>query len=287
MAAHNIIDRSTVFKDENFPVVVMNAEHQGKVSLHSHSFFELVYIDSGFSLHSCNGAITILTSGDLFVMRPGDIHSYNSAHNTRLYNCLFCSQALEWIEDELKNLPGIDRLYSDSNLPWKKINLGLAERREAVLFLEKMKWESLTRGAGWQINIKSLLAGFLVFYSRLYMQQYDDVSGTDKVYTKYIYRLLEYIEKNLTNDITTRDIADAVGLSPDYLTKQFKNALGLTPAEYIRYFRVAKAMEMLKNTDISVAEIALKLGFSGVSQFSRQFKTIFGMAPSEFRKKQD
>ena len=91
----------------------MDIEHHGKVWLHSHSFYEIVYIDKGFSMHSCNEETTILTSGDLFTIRPGEIHSYISAHHTFLYNCLFYKEALEGLSGEITKLPGINRVLGE------------------------------------------------------------------------------------------------------------------------------------------------------------------------------
>ena len=85
-------------------------------------------------------------------------------------------------------------------------------------------------------------------------------------------------------DITGKDIADYAGLSLDYLSKQFKSVMAMTPAEYVRKFRVAKSMDLLKTTDMSVAEIAEVVGFSDISLYSRVFKQVIGVSPAAFRK---
>ena len=103
------------FQNKNVPISIMDTEHHGKVWLHSHSFFEIVYIDKGFSMHSCNDETTILTSGDLFAIRPGEVHAYISAHHTYLYNCLFNTEALEGVLSELVKLPGMNKYWVSDN----------------------------------------------------------------------------------------------------------------------------------------------------------------------------
>ena len=70
----------------------------------------------------------------------------------------------------------------------------------------------------------------------------------------------------------------------DYVSKQFKNQLSMSPSEYMRKFRIAKSMELLKSTDLSVAEITEMTGFKDISIFSRVFKQTIGKSPLSFRK---
>lgn len=272
------------FRDKKLPVYILDTEHHGKVWLHSHSFFEIVFIDKGFSMHSCNNVTTVLTSGDLFAIRPGEVHAYMSAHHTFLYNCLFYAEALEGIFSEIVKLPGLNKIFGEKESRWERLHLDFAERREVLLYLEKMKWEQVNKGIGWEINMMSLLTGFLVLYSRLYSNHCVNSETRSSVYLPYINKTLRFIEENYQRDFSMREIADLVNLSPDYISRQFKTVVGLSPIEYLRNFRIAKAMEGLRTTDIAIAKIGKEAGFRDMSHFSRQFKQIVGVSPTLFRK---
>lgn len=125
------------FKNRNVPISIMDTEHHGKVWLHSHSFFEIVYIDKGFSMHSYNDETTILTSGDLFAIRPGEVHAYISAHHTYLYNCLFYIEALGEASSELVKLPGMNQILGQRQSKWEKLHLDFTERRRSFTLLRK------------------------------------------------------------------------------------------------------------------------------------------------------
>ena len=92
------------------------------------------------------------------------------------------------------------------------------------------------------------------------------------------------MEENYTRDISAGDIAAAAGLSADYLARQFKSVMNMTPAEYVRKFRIAKSMDLLKTTDMSIADIAAATGFGDLSLYSRVFKQNIGISPAAFRK---
>ena len=283
-------------------ITVSNSQHNGKVWQHTHKFYEFVYIDKGFSLHSYNGKTSVLTAGDLFAIFPGDVHSYNCAYHTYLYNCLFYLDELGDFKEEVLKLPGIDWGGSDKakNGYLPIIRVGLSERRELVALLERMRWERRTKAVGWELNLKALLLNFLTMFSRLTMESMaaaeemetsgvpakglDEGAADGRGYCGYIYSVLKFIEENYTMDISGKDISDYTGLSFDYISKQFKSVMGMTPAEYVRKFRVAKSMDILKTTDLSVAEIADMVGFGDISLYSRVFKQMIGVSPAAFRK---
>ncbi len=263
-------------------ILVMNTEHNGSVYKHAHSFTELVFIESGFALHSCNGSTTVLTAGDMFIIHPGDAHSYVSAYHTNLYNCLFYTKDLgDDICNELEELPGLEQLKKSSTP--RILHIDISERREFARLLEKIQWERQNRAAGWELAVKSLFTTFLVRYSRLAASS-PAPDGESDNYTGYVCRVLRYIEENYRSTITQEDLAEAAGLSCDYMSRRFKAAMSMTPSEYIRKFRIAKSIELLRTTTKSVSEIAAECGFSDITLYSRVFKQTVGITPVQFRK---
>lgn len=94
-----------------------------------------------------------------------------------------------------------------------------------------------------------------------------------------------YIEKNITDKMTVEDIAKQVYMSPAHLHCVFKDFYGIPLAEYVRREKLKKSMELLKETDDKVSDIAYDVGFEHESSFIRSFKREFGMTPGEVRKK--
>jgi AraC family transcriptional regulator len=79
-------------------------------------------------------------------------------------------------------------------------------------------------------------------------------------------------------------MAAVVGLNPYHFARQLKGATGLPPHQYVIDRRVERARLLLHaGTDLSLAEVALRAGFSDQSQFSRHFKRLVGVTPGQFR----
>ncbi len=273
-------------------VAIVPAEHHGRMRTHSHEFYEIVYVVDGFTLHSAGGTITLLVAGDLFFVKPGEEHSYINAYQTKLYNLIFSASELGNLRRELAALPGLDEMFSPTSPPsgdgeaknTRLIHVPMNERRNIESALREMAEEREARKTGWEIALRVRLASFLLKYSRMYAEQWDSrvISADD--YYGYVYKILCFVDTHYSENITMNDLSAVTGLSPDYMARKFKSALHMTPSEYVRKFRIARAMELLCTTDLSVAEVARRTGFSDVSLFSRVFKQSVGLPPASYRK---
>ena len=103
---------------------------------------------------------------------------------------------------------------------------------------------------------------------------------------KHIFAYVEYMQnKGLSASTIKTELATKTGLSADYTVKHFKAELSISPTEYLRRYRVAKSMELLRSTDLPVNDIAVQSGFGDMSAFSRVFKMYEGETPSAYRKR--
>lgn len=272
---------SDYFKEESCPIFLINLEHHGRTQLHQHEFFELVYVERGIALHSHENSTQILTTGDVFFILPGEVHSYIRTSNTALYNCVFTTEALAGIRQLLQKMPELEFLEKGRDR-FTKVHAGMAQMQELHSFLERMNWEQVNQPAGWPLKIHSLLEGLLVAYARLadFSQQ---IQSAAQSHYREVFQAVEHIEHNYTTDLTSEDLVQITGLSASYLSRQFKRLMNATPAEYIRNFRMAKAAELLRDDSQTVAEVSGKMGFASISLFSRQFRQVTGMTPTQFR----
>ena len=96
-------------------------------------------------------------------------------------------------------------------------------------------------------------------------------------------RATEFIEDNLREDLTLDRISEALTMSPGHFAHVFKQTTGLAPHHYVVERRIDRAKELLRKTDLPIAEIAHRVGFRNQSHFSFAFRRAAGMTPREFR----
>jgi AraC family transcriptional regulator len=96
-------------------------------------------------------------------------------------------------------------------------------------------------------------------------------------------KVFEYIDINLNLNISLHELAQLSGLSAFHFLRMFKRATGLSPLQYVTRRRMQLAKEMLA-TGLSVAEIAVRTGYSNTSHFITLFRRYYGVTPAAFRK---
>lgn len=92
-----------------------------------------------------------------------------------------------------------------------------------------------------------------------------------------------FIDKNYSRDITLEDVSREVFVSPYYLSKLFKDNTGSNYIEYITQKRIGAAKKLLKKENLSIKEICAKVGYGDPNYFSRLFKKVEGVTPTEYR----
>ena len=97
-------------------------------------------------------------------------------------------------------------------------------------------------------------------------------------------KVREFVDAHLENQISLKTLAETAGLSQMHFAAQFRQACGLTPHEYLLQQRIARAKDLLVNTQLSVLEIALAVGFGTHAHFSNTFRRYTGASPASWRK---
>lgn len=100
-----------------------------------------------------------------------------------------------------------------------------------------------------------------------------------------ISEAIKYIDKNLNDTLSVELIAEHFAFSPYYFHRLFTAVVGKSLIAHVRERRIAYACKMLNETERKVLDIALDCGFDSAQSFSRAFKSITGMSPTEYRNK--
>ena len=101
--------------------------------------------------------------------------------------------------------------------------------------------------------------------------------------SSHIKASLSYIEENLKNPELSNDmLAEMLGISEVYFRRLFAASFGVTPKQYILDLRIKKAKLLLRDTPLSVTEVAEECGFSSLYHFCRAFKSRTNLTPSEY-----
>lgn len=99
----------------------------------------------------------------------------------------------------------------------------------------------------------------------------------------YAKEAITFIEQNYALPLTVEDMAGRCNLDRSYFGKTFKETMGQSPQEFLIRYRMTKAAELLKLSDLSIGEISIRVGYPNQLHFSRAFKKIFDVSPRTYR----
>ncbi|TBL70283.1 helix-turn-helix domain-containing protein [Paenibacillus thalictri] len=99
----------------------------------------------------------------------------------------------------------------------------------------------------------------------------------------YVAQAISFMKNNYTRNITIEEMAQTLGLNRKYLASLFKAAMGMPPQHYLGELRLSKACGLLTDTSLSIKEIAYSVGYTGQLHFTRMFKKMYGISPSQYR----
>lgn len=97
-------------------------------------------------------------------------------------------------------------------------------------------------------------------------------------------RIKEFVDVHISKGLGISELASLVGLSQFHFIRAFKHSVGLSPYQYVLAERISVAKELLSKRDLSIADVALAVGFSDASQLNRVFRKLMGVTPTVYRR---
>jgi two-component system response regulator YesN len=116
-----------------------------------------------------------------------------------------------------------------------------------------------------------------------YYQLIEDESLSGQTAEQTMEYARTYIRKHFTEQIDLSAIAAKLGISPAYLTKLFNKYEKCSPIKYLTDLRIAEAKQLLYNTQLTIKEVSERVGYQNQFYFSRVFRKIIKLSPSEYR----
>lgn len=138
--------------------------------------------------------------------------------------------------------------------------------------------------SGWQHVISSQLASLAVLVRRSIEESYHLEEEKWGAHTRTVALCCEYIDKHIYEDLSLQNVSSLFHITPEHLTRLFKREKGLSFYQYVLQQRVFLCQRLLLESPyMTLTDIAYTAGFTSSGQFSRVFKTLTGISPSQYR----
>jgi AraC-like DNA-binding protein len=236
---------------------------------HRHSFVELVYVESGEGTQKLDtGQKMPLKKGDVFIIADDTQHSIRPTceeSEFRIVNILFEKEEIGVDYDLFKTI-------QPKNFPI---------HHPVVQYIYNCLEDYEGKIGAYELRMKGWIYLILSEYLSFDRDKRNDKKrpmGVD-----YVRDATRYIHENYNEKLNLSVIAEKVGVTSGYLQRLFRENCKTSVIEYLLRYRMENACKMLVETDLSIQEISVSIGFSDVKNFYYRFKRIFGVTPSQYR----
>ena len=241
---------------------------------HTHDFAELVIVRNGHGLHVINGQPLFIKTGDVFYVKKDEYHFYDELGTLKLINILVNPDVDFFF---IKNIePLLCKLTSDSLHEYAWLDsAGLSKATEIVSNLFDHKDKNYDSGTS-RLEQETL---FLQLIALILEYKHTDSDSTEHK----INKILKYVQTDCFSDINWHELSEQFGVPLRTLFRHLKEKTGMTPDNYLKRLRLISARKKIRETDISITNIAFDCGFSNSNHFATAYKSVFGISPSTER----
>lgn len=246
---------------------------------HCHPCYELFYVESGSCRFLIDDHLYDLRTGDFILVPPMALHYTRYVFGACKRTVILFRE--EDIAEEIRHsMPQAERFFEKTML----FQVPEAYRSRINGCLKQLAAEEVIRDARSDLLQRTYLQEVLLICSRVCSFPDEPPPVELRTTDQQILQAANYISGRYMNPITTADVAQAVGFSPNYLSRKFRLTAGIGLHEYLVFVRLHHAAQELISTDDSITAIALRNGFSDSNYFKDSFKRKYGVTPRQYRK---
>ena len=271
-----------------FPLTMAYSRKMPDTGEHSHDCMEIAVVTSGTALHSCDGDIRKIGTGDVLVIYPNQRHSYSETENLDMYNVLFLPWELNIPQADLVKFPGFQEIFmpeeGSGEEEYRIFHLTAADFKHTSILLRLMRNEQMNIGrTGYQSAMLGLFMNLLCHLLRSWSA--DNESELTSNYEQNIEAAVNYLKTHYLEPFKLDYLMKISSMSRSNLMKRFRAVTGFAPKQFVMRKRIAYAAYRIATSEVPFSEVALECGFYDSSHFCKVFNQLTGESPRTYRKR--
>lgn len=246
---------------------------------HEQYCYEISFIVSGKGIYFSNGSSHFVKEGDIYLSLPGEIHN-GKADPSDPFRYFYVGFGFHNPSIEQNTFYHAKKMFDQTGNPVATDRFNIKS-----LFLNVFN-ELINMNMYSEIMIKTFLHQIIILAYRNFFNDWERTYAPEKSTDnskQIVYELINYVDVNLCNISELTEISRELGYSYYYLSHIFSRETGLSIKEYFNRKRFERAVELLKNCEMSVTQIADNLHYQSIHSFSSAFRKNFGVSPKEYQ----
>ena len=240
---------------------------------HLHDEVELIFVKNGPFTAYVDDCEYTLNDGSLLILFPNQLHSYvdvKEKYDLVNYMMIFKSDVLKAFSAEFDKIVPETPVITD-----KKVLDEIGLLLEKSLEIKEKEPEYMAQALNAYATLILQLALPCFKYKKAKKLQKDVAAD-----------IFVYCNRNFCEDITLEDISTEINISKEHIMRIFRERFHTNFRAYINRLRIDKAMKLLRETDTSITEISINVGYNTIRTFNREFIENTGVTPTQYRQNQ-
>lgn len=265
--------------DSDFPYicqkVFLNEHPQGYIPWHFHEAMELFYVEKGAMVYQSSNCQITFDEGDCGFVNSSILHFARPLDQNRSTVFLLHSFNPSFLcnADSLIYTKYLSKIINSS---FEIIRFDKEKDREIIQKLI----DSFSIGEDfYELKLRNIISELVTAFMEKYRFEEKSTSVSDQK----IKDMMAYVYNNYSSKITVGDLAKTGCCSERECYRSFDKALKMSPNDFINYYRLNKAVELLITTQMSISDICFECGYNHESYFGKQFKSKYGCSPRQYR----
>ncbi|PWV95693.1 AraC-like DNA-binding protein [Paenibacillus cellulosilyticus] len=279
----------TELADPAFPINVFHTTFTRVdfLRLHWHEHFELIHIEEGEAAYQIGGRTVIACQGDMLFINSGELHAASLTNvdspatiRTLVFNPSMLGLKEPHISDIVAPYTSGLSLIANEFRPTDPLYPQLKDT-----FIRLVD-EFNAKKPGFELSVRAYCQLLFTWLSREFTvtTRSDNEIETLRVKNDRFKELFTYLEQHYMERISVEQAAAIVHMSVYHFCRIFKQITGQTYIQFMNLYRINKAEQLLLQTSMSVTEIAAEVGCSSINSFSKLFRQLKGISPSDVRR---
>lgn len=288
---------SKIEVDDNLKEIVKNVSSDFPIYIDEFSLFKKEYVrwhwhkDMQVSYVSCGKACFQVDGEEIILnQKEGIIFNSNVLHqiipysdDCKVFSIMFDDSIISGNEQSLIGKKYVDTVIKSNNLKFIILKRDVSWQREVLQYVKETYIIYNKKEYAYELEVVNNLNQIWIKLVRNLKDKIEKINKKISHDDERVKVAINYIKENYKHEISLDDIAKSCNISKSECCRSFKRILKTTPFEYLMKHRVLKATEYLYNTDESISNICMNVGFNGISYFGKIFKKYMNCTPSQYR----
>lgn len=263
-------------------------DEQVSLYTHWHEKIEILACQQGSFEMTIENETVIVHEGEYIIVNQALLHAAKAVNNTcSIHHALiFDLKLLNSFLYDFSQSQFLDPLLNKELLFPQKITRDQPWGEQCCAELDAIFVNFAQQRFGWELSVKANLLKVIsiLLLEQQFVRQQQHGQHIKHEKAQMLKTSIDYLQHHMQQKITIPELAALINVSPEYFCRFFKQHTGITAIEYLHQLRIERAVNLLLNTDLSVLDVSLQVGFDDQSYFSKKFKLLKGVTPAKFRK---